>query len=291
MQPHRDTKSRFRAPDAGHMIEMRVRQQNRLDVQMISMGAIEELIDLIAGIDHHARARLLAGNDVPVLEERRDGGSDDVHATTASSYHRLNMREPVNLTIGDVEAAAHRLRRVAWHTPLVHSAWLSNALGADVWLKLELVQATGSFKLRGAVNALARLEERQERPTVVVTASAGNHGLAIGWAARHFGIQARVHLPISAPVAKREALARLGVAVVDAPTYDAAEAQAHEDSTLSGATYISPYDDPDVMAGAATVAFEMLADRPSLDTIVAPLGGGGLLAGTAVAAKAHRRHG
>ena len=85
-------------------------------------------------------------------------------------------------------------------------------VGADVWLKLELVQTTGSFKLRGALNALAQLERRAGRPTVVVTASAGNHGLAIGWAARHFGVRARVHLPISAPAAKREALVRLGVA-------------------------------------------------------------------------------
>jgi threonine dehydratase len=198
------------------------------------------------------------------------------------------MREPVKLTIADVEAAARRLRRLVWHTPLTHSAWLSNAVGAEVWLKLEVVQTTGSFKLRGALNALAGLEDRDARPTTVVTASAGNHGLAIGWAARHFGIRARVYLPVSAPAAKREGLLRIGAELVDAPTYDAAERLAREDAATTGATYISPYDDPQVMAGAATVALEMLTDEPALDAIVAPLGGGGLLAGTAVVAKALR---
>jgi threonine dehydratase len=198
------------------------------------------------------------------------------------------MREPLNLTMAEIEAAGRRLRRLAWHTPLTHSAWLSDAVGAEVWLKLELVQTTGSFKLRGAVNAVARLDQSGERPAVIVTASAGNHGLAIGWAARRLGIRARVHMPISAPTVKRDALLRLGAELVDAPTYDAAESQAHEDAATTGATYISPYDDPYVMAGAATVALEMLADDPALDTIVAPLGGGGLLAGTAVVAKAQR---
>jgi threonine dehydratase len=198
------------------------------------------------------------------------------------------MRERINLTMADVESAAHRLRRLTWHTPLVHSAWLSDAVGAEVWLKLELVQTTGSFKLRGALNALAQLERREGRPAVVVTASAGNHGLAIGWAARHFGVRARVYLPISAPAAKRSALVRLDAELVDASTYDAAEFQAQQDAATTGATYVSPYDDPDVVAGAATVALEMLADEPALDAIVAPLGGGGLLAGTAVVAKAQR---
>src|SRR5690242_15534438 len=148
------------------------------------------------------------------------------------------MLEPFNVTMAEVEAAAHRLQPLTWHTPLIHSDWLSKALGAEVWLKLELVQTTGSFKLRGAVNAIARRQEREAHPAVVVTASAGNHGLAIGWAARHFGIRARVHLPISAPAAKREGLLRLGVELVDAPTYDAAETQAHEDAATSGAPYI-----------------------------------------------------
>jgi threonine dehydratase len=199
------------------------------------------------------------------------------------------MHEPVNLAIADVEAAARRLEHLVWHTPLVSSAWLSASTGADVWLKLEVVQTTGSFKLRGALNALARLHESGDPPRDVVTASAGNHGLAIGWAAGHFGVRSRVHLPISAPAVKREALMRLGVVLVDAPTYDAAERQAHEDAAKTGAVFISPYDDADVMAGAATTALEMLSDQPALDTIVAPIGGGGLLAGTAVVARAHRR--
>ena len=188
------------------------------------------------------------------------------------------------MTVADVDAAAARIQGPVWRTPLVHSPWLSDATGADVWLKLELVQTTGSFKLRGGLNAVARLVEREPGQLLVVTASAGNHGLALAWAARHHGLRARVHLPVGAPAAKRDALGRLGAELVDAPTYEAAEAQGHADAAAAGAPYISPYNDPDVIAGAATIAREMLSDKPDLQAIVAPVGGGGLLAGTAIVA-------
>jgi threonine dehydratase len=187
----------------------------------------------------------------------------------------------------DIAAAAVRVAPLVWHTPLIPSPWLSDLTRADVWLKLESVQATGSFKMRGAANALACLHERAPQ-AAVVTASAGNHGLAVAAAGKHFGLRVRVHLPAYAPATKRTAMARFGAEIVEAPTYDDAERQAHEEADNSSAVYVSPYNDDDVIAGAATVAAEMLDDRPDLDAFVVPVGGGGLLAATAVVARARQ---
>jgi len=182
----------------------------------------------------------------------------------------------------DVRAAARRIARTVFHTPLVRSAWLSDRSGADVWLKLEFVQPTGSFKIRGALNALRQIADA--RPGArIVTASAGNHGLGVSWAAATLQLPVRVHLPRTAPDAKRSGIARLGATLVEAESYEAAEASAHADAAESGDTYVSPYSDPAVIAGAGTVALEMIDDAPNLDTIVVPVGGGGLLSGCAIA--------
>jgi threonine dehydratase len=122
-----------------------------------------------------------------------------------------------------------------------------------------------------------------------VTASAGNHGLAIAWAAKELGLSARVYVPSSAPAIKRHAMTALGAAVVETPSYDAAESEAVGHARRTGLTYVSPYNDDEVIAGAGTVALEMFSDCPGLDAIVAPLGGGGLLTGTAVVARSLRR--
>jgi threonine dehydratase len=191
---------------------------------------------------------------------------------------------------GEIEDAAARLAPFITRTPMIACRWLSEKTKADVWLKLEMLQLTGSFKLRGALNAVMRMADSSVRNRTLVTASAGNHGVAVAWAARQFGMHARVHVPASAPAAKRDALVRLGAELIEAPDYDAAEARARADAASSGDVYLSPYDHRDVIAGAATIAMEMLADRPDLDALVAPIGGGGLLAGTAIAARllAHR---
>ena len=193
---------------------------------------------------------------------------------------------PRAVELPDVAAAAPRIVGSAWRTPLVPSQWLSRITGADVWLKLETVQATGSFKIRGAANAVARLKEADPSITGVTTASAGNHGLALATAGRRFGVNVRVHLPAGAPDAKRQSLERLGAEMVDAPTYDEAEAAAQDDVRRTGTTFVSAYSHPDVIAGAGTVALEMLEERPDLDTFVVPLGGGGLLSGTAAVVRA-----
>ena len=191
----------------------------------------------------------------------------------------------MTLTVHDVEAAARRIAGVAWRTPLIPSPWLSEVTGGDVWLKLETVQATGAFKIRGAASALTSLKQSNPRLAMVTTASAGNHGLALATAARRLGIGVRVHLPAGAPLAKRDALRKLGATMIDAPTYDEAEAAAARDVRETGVQFVSAYSHPDVIAGAGTVALEMLADRPDLDTFVVPLGGGGLLSGTAIVAR------
>ena len=192
-------------------------------------------------------------------------------------------------SLDDVRAAARRIGGLAWRTPLIHSPWLSEVTRAEVWLKLEIVQATGAFKIRGAANALRRLVEAGAPAAGIATASAGNHGLAIATAARRLGLKARIHLPETAPDAKRLALARLGAEIVLAPTYDAAEAAVVEDVRRSGATFVSAYSHTDVIAGAGTVALEMFDERPDLDTLIVPLGGGGLLSGTAIVARALAR--
>jgi threonine dehydratase len=199
------------------------------------------------------------------------------------------MTPAPGVAIGDIETAARRIAPFVWHTPIVRSPWLSSITKAEVWLKLETVQTTGSFKLRGAVNALAILAERPGGVTGVVTASAGNHGLAMAWAAKELGLSTRVYVPSDAPRIKRQAMTALGAEVIETSSYDAAESEAVSDARRTGLIYVSPYNDDDVIAGAGTVALEMFSDCSGLDTIVVPLGGGGLLTGTAVVARSLRR--
>ena len=171
---------------------------------------------------------------------------------------------------------------------MLRSAWLSERVKADVWMKVESVQPGGSFKIRGAINALQAFRAEHPGITTVVTASAGNHGTAMAIAAQQFGLRLRVHLPATAPDAKRQALLSYGAELIESEDYDKAESSARADAESSGAPYISPYNHPDVIAGAGTVALEMLEDQPSLEAIVVPLGGGGLLAGAALVARGHR---
>ena len=193
------------------------------------------------------------------------------------------------MTVAEILEARARIAPHIRRTPLLPSAWLSALAGADVRLKLESLQVTNSFKLRGAVNATAAfLERRRERPTSerrVVTASAGNHGRAMAFAAERLGLDLVVFTPESAPRAKLDYIVRHGAGLRPAPTYEMAESMAKAFAAESGATYISPYSHPDVIAGAATVGLEILEDWPEVDAILVPVGGGGLVSGIAIAAK------
>lgn len=183
-------------------------------------------------------------------------------------------------------AAAERLAPWLVTTPTVPSPWLSAAVGGEVRLKLENVQHTGSFKLRGATHALLRLAA-DARQRGVVAASSGNHGLGLAAAAQRLGVAATVFVPTTTPAAKRAAIAAFGAEVlVHGDDCVDTEAHARAVAAATGRHYVSPYNDAEVVAGQGTVGVELLAQWPGVERLYIALGGGGLLAGVAAAAKA-----
>jgi threonine dehydratase len=187
----------------------------------------------------------------------------------------------------DVLRARKRIARYIRRTPLVESAWLSDLAGARVVLKLESLQRANSFKSRGAFNAVLARLERPGAPTQLVTASAGNHGRALAEAAETFHLPLVVFTPADAPRTKLDAICRHGADLrADSRDYDDAEARAKAFAKATGAAFISAYNDADVIAGAGTVALEIFDAAADLDTLIVPIGGGGLISGMATAAKA-----
>jgi len=192
-----------------------------------------------------------------------------------------------SLMLADVYRARQRLAGRVAHTPLVASASLSERAGAPVYLKLETVQPTGSFKLRGATNALAQLAE--EGAMRVVTASTGNHGRALAHAARALGLEAAVCMSSLVPENKVRAVAALGARVVIAGnSQDDAQVEAQRLVREEGYAFVPPFDDVRVIAGQATIGVEILEALPDAAMVVVPLSGGGLFSGVAFAAKAIR---
>jgi len=192
-------------------------------------------------------------------------------------------------TVLDIYRARLRLQRHLTPTPLRESSSLGTAAGRRVLLKLESLNLTHSFKVRGAFNALLRLIETHPQPSSrprVVTASAGNHGRAMAYAAETLGIQLVVFAPTTAPKAKTEAIRRHGATLHLASDYDAAEQQARTFAGDHGGVFISPYNHPDVIAGAGTIGLEIVEACPDAGTIVVPLGGGGLASGIGLAIRA-----
>lgn len=190
-------------------------------------------------------------------------------------------------TLADVLAAARRLQGVVRRTPLERSAWLSERAGAEVWLKLETQQRTGSFKLRGAVNAVAALSA-DERTRGLVTASAGNHGQGVALAASLAGLApAVVFVPASAPEAKKRRIARYGAELREVDgAYDDAHHAALDHAAWTGACFINAFSDPAVVAGQGTVGLEIVQELPGVRTIVVPVGGGGISGGVGIVARA-----
>ena len=186
---------------------------------------------------------------------------------------------------GEAERAAAIVGELARHTPLLSSRSLSERAGGRVVLKAENLQRTGSFKLRGATNKLSRIGGA----TGVVAGRAGNHGQSLAYAARAQGLGCEVFMPREAPVAKVAAVQAFGGTVtVGGDTVDDCVAAALERAGESGAAFVHPFDDPDVILGQATLGLELLADVPDLEAVIVPVGGGGLISGVAGVVRAAR---
>jgi threonine dehydratase len=198
--------------------------------------------------------------------------------------------EPPFPTLGDVRAAARRISGVVRRTPLLRSDALSDFAGTDVRLKLETLQRTGSFKLRGAYNFVASLPDA-ERARGLVTASAGNHGQGVALAARLAGARAVVFVPADAPEVKRARIARYGAELRRVEGgYDEAHAAAEAFAEETGACFVHAFSDPAVVAGQGTVGLEIFEECPSIRTVIVPVGGGGLVGGVGTVARALGRH-
>ena len=191
-------------------------------------------------------------------------------------------------TIADIETARERLVGVARETPLYPSETFSRLSGRQVFLKAENLQRTGSFKIRGAFNTIATLG-KEERRAGVVAASAGNHGQAVAWAARESGIPAIIFMPQDAPMAKVEATRSYGGATeLMGEGFEEAVTAAQAYVDLTGATLVHAFEDERVIAGQGTIGLELAEQAPDAETVLIPVGGGGLAAGIALALKARR---
>ncbi len=189
-------------------------------------------------------------------------------------------------TIDDIRAAAKRIEGAVVRTPMLMSRALSDIIGAEVWLKFENLQLTSAYKERGALNKLLQLTQ-EERARGVIAASAGNHSQAVAYHATRLGIPATIVMPKSTPSMKVTKTQGYGAKVVlHGGVFDEAYAKARELAVENGYVFVHPFDDPWIIAGAGTVGLEMLEDAPGLDTIIVPIGGGGLMSGVSIAARA-----
>ena len=192
------------------------------------------------------------------------------------------------MVAADVERAALDLRPYLRPTPLQFSRAFTDKARCHVHLKIESIQPIRAFKVRGALTKLIRMSEAQ-RTAGVITASAGNHGLGVAYAADAFKSPATVYVPEAANTFKVEAIRRLGARVVTAGrNYNGAYVEALAAQKQSGATFVHAYDDPDVVAGQGTIATELLSDLPDFDTVLVPIGGGGLIGGIALYLKSKK---
>jgi threonine dehydratase len=194
------------------------------------------------------------------------------------------------LHLADIMAARSRIREVVNLSPCAHSRVLSERLGSELYLKLENLQMTGSFKERGASNKLALLDAGQ-RAAGVVCASAGNHAQGVAFHARRLGIHATIVMPLATPLVKISATRELGAKVVlHGANYDEAFEEAQTLHREHGGTFVHGFDDLEVMAGQGTIGLELLEQVPLLDAVLVPIGGGGLISGVAVALKERAPH-
>jgi len=194
----------------------------------------------------------------------------------------MQLTRPV---LADIYQANKRIRETVQRTPLIKSAWLSDFTGREIYLKLECLQVTGSFKIRGATNKILSLSE-DERNRGVIAVSSGNHGRAVAYVARQYGLPAVICVSETVPENKVTAIQDLGAEVlVTGKTYDEATEDAFRVQQDRGLTMIHPFDDPDVIAGQGTIGLEIMNQLPDVETVIVPLSGGGLLGGIALALK------
>jgi len=212
-------------------------------------------------------------------------GTQGIAAAAREARAAYEQMQTADVTIDDVRAAAARIAPYIHRTPLFDSAALSRLTGTKIGLKAENLQRTGAFKARGALNAVLCLSAEQ-RERGVVTLSAGNHGQGLAYAARIAGVRCVVFMPEGAVPTKVAAVKEYGAEARFAPSMETVFAAMDEYREAHGLHYVHPFGDPDIIAGQGTVGLEIMEDSPDVDTIVVCVGGGGLLAGTAVAAKA-----
>ena len=190
------------------------------------------------------------------------------------------------LTLDDVRAAHARIGDAVVRTPMLKSQTLSQIAGAEIWLKFENLQFTAAYKERGALNALLLMSE-EARARGVIAASAGNHSQGLSYHGSRLGVPVTIVMPRTTPAVKvMQTEAVGGDVVLEGDSFDEAYAHARQLEKERGLTFVHPFDDPNVAAGAGTVALEMLEDKPDLDCLVVPIGGGGLMSGMATGAKA-----
>ncbi|HXH52370.1 MAG TPA: threonine ammonia-lyase [Sphingomicrobium sp.] len=189
-------------------------------------------------------------------------------------------------TIDDIRAAAGRIAGSVVRTPMLMSRTLSEIIGAEVWLKFENLQFTAAYKERGALNKLLQLSD-EERSRGVIAASAGNHAQAVAYHGKRLGIPVTIVMPAHTPTIKVSQTEGHGARVLlHGAMFDDAHAKAREMEAEEGLVFIHPFDDPQIIAGQGTIALEMLEDAPDLDMLCIPVGGGGLMSGVGIAARA-----
>jgi threonine dehydratase len=194
----------------------------------------------------------------------------------------------MSINLPQIQGARERIRKYVQYSPCTHFESLSDLTGAHVYTKLENLQTTGSFKVRGALNALLQLSD-EEKAAGVVAASAGNHAQAVAYGARLLGIQATIVMPETTPLTKIEGTRSFGAHIELAGlNYDAAYTKALDIQQKQGCTLIHAFDDPRVIAGQGSIGLELLEQLPEVDMVVVPVGGGGLIAGIATAIKEQR---
>jgi threonine dehydratase len=197
-------------------------------------------------------------------------------------------RSELPVTLADIEAAARRIHGNVVPTPALHSLTLSRVTGAEVWVKFENLQFTAAYKERGALNKLLLMDEATRRRGVIA-ASAGNHAQAVAYHGARLGVPVTIVMPTSTPSIKVMQTEGHGARVLlHGEHYDEAYAEARRMEGEEGLTFIHPFDDPQIIAGQGTVALEFLDQAPDLDTLVVPIGGGGLISGVGIAVKALR---